>query len=816
MKKSKGNLFLILPLVLIFFAASLPMTSVVNKASLKKKTLVAPNLTCNFFSLAGKTVLDPQGGTNIGGAVYINDDQPTAFPTAQTAVPANANEWTWGTMEAYIDLGSSQDVSGIAIYKSWGSGTIQIRAATWNGSAFVEGAFLVDFDLTTANNQWFINTLGTAVSTRYIKIVRSIADSKFREIAICTGGSGGSCSLTASYSNVQCSDNGTPSNSADDTYTFDLDVTSSQGSGTYSTVINGNTQSGTYGQTLSAGPIPISSGNTSLNIIDSNTSGCSTSVTVTAPSPCSNPPGGSCNLFSLAGATILDPQGGSNIGGAVHINNDQPTAFPDAQTATPADANEWTWGATEAYLDLGTSQQLGGVAIYKSWGSGTIQIRAATWNGSAFVEGAFIVDFDLSTANNQWFIHTLNTTIPTRYIKMVRTTSDSKFREIAICTGGGSSCNLTASYTNLQCSDNGTPNDQTDDTYTFDLNVSSSQGSGTYSTTINGSPQSGTYGQVLSAGPIPISAGNMIINIVDDNTSSCTTLIAVNAPSSCSGVASCTDGIMNGNELGIDCGGDCESCPTGPPSTTLSMTTASGVIPANLSLQINHPVYDFDASDFSVENGVVGELIKTGLNYDVKVYPVEYGKDTKVYLMANSLINAIGLSNLASGEIVINSSAPNANCYTVNQTENAALAGTATQSSDQQGGVAGRGNDDNTNGDFFATPSSVIYTNWEANPWWEVDLGKLATIHEVKIHNRSVDNYTELDDYYILISDTPFGTQSLTAILADNNVTRLHVQELAGYPSSYTFNAEQGRYVRIQLNKTAFLTFAELEVIADQ
>jgi len=427
-------------------------------------------------------------------------------------------------------------------------------------------------------------------------------------------------------------------------------------------------------------------------------------------------PNVSCNFFSLAGKTVFDPQGGTNIGAAVYINNDQPATFPTAQTAAPADATEWAWGTMEAYIDLGTSQQLGGVAIYKSWGSGTIQVRAATWNGTAFAEGAFIADFDLSTANNQWFINTLSTTVSTRYLKIVRSIADSKFTEIAICTSGGG----------------------------------------------------------------------------------------------------CTDGIMNGNEQGIDCGGDCAACPTTPPSTSLSMTSASGLVPASLSLQINHPVYQFDASDFTVENGVVGDLIKTGLNYDVKVYPVEYGKNTKIYLASNSLINAIGLENAASNEIVITSYAPNETCYTVNQTENAALAGTATQSSTQQGATADRGNDNNTNGNFFANPSSVTYTNWEANPWWEVDLGKQATIHEVKVHNRTIDNYSHLDDYYIFISASPFGSQSLATILADNSVTRLQVQELAANPSTYSFSAVQGRYVRIQLNKTAFLTFAEIEVIADQ
>ena len=47
-----------------------------------------------------------------------------------------------------------------------------------------------------------------------------------------------------------------------------------------------------YNQLVTLGPIPISQGNYTLNVADSNASTCTTSTSVTAPPVCSEP----CNI----------------------------------------------------------------------------------------------------------------------------------------------------------------------------------------------------------------------------------------------------------------------------------------------------------------------------------------------------------------------------------------------------------------------------------------------------------------------------------------------------------------------------------------
>ena len=142
---------------------------------------------------------------------------------------------------------------------------------------------------------------------------------------------------------------------------------------------------------------------------------------------------------------------------------------------------------------------------------------------------------------------------------------------------------------------------------------------------------------------------------------------------------------------------------------------------------------------------------------------------------------------------------------------NLALTGTASQSSTQQGAAASRANDGNTNGNFWAG-SSVTLTNWENQPWWEVDLGQMATIQKVNVYNRTDCCEQFLDNYYILVSNTPFGTGDLNSLLGQAGVESYLQSTVAGTPSMVDINTN-GRYVRIQLSGASFLALAEVEVM---
>ncbi len=100
-------------------------------------------------------------------------------------------------------------------------------------------------------------------------------------------------------------------------------------------------------------------------------------------------------------------------------------------------------------------------------------------------------------------------------------------------------CEITAGIpTNIQCMDNGTPGDPSDDTFTFDLLVNEPLGSTSWNADdpLN---SSGTYGTVVTMGPYAISGGALTITITDSNDPTCTDQVQVSPPNPCSNSTSC-------------------------------------------------------------------------------------------------------------------------------------------------------------------------------------------------------------------------------------------------------------------------------------
>ena len=104
-------------------------------------------------------------------------------------------------------------------------------------------------------------------------------------VNIVSGGGGSTCSILAEASNIVCSDNGTATNPADDTYTFSLNVT---GTGAkWQTTIGTTTTKGVMNTPKTFGPYPISGGDLNFTVRDSADATCTFAASVAAPSPCS-------------------------------------------------------------------------------------------------------------------------------------------------------------------------------------------------------------------------------------------------------------------------------------------------------------------------------------------------------------------------------------------------------------------------------------------------------------------------------------------------------------------------------------------------
>jgi alpha-L-fucosidase len=143
---------------------------------------------------------------------------------------------------------------------------------------------------------------------------------------------------------------------------------------------------------------------------------------------------------------------------------------------------------------------------------------------------------------------------------------------------------------------------------------------------------------------------------------------------------------------------------------------------------------------------------------------------------------------------------------------NVALFKPATQKSTAWGGTPDRAVDGNVDGAFF--DGSVTHTEEDgsAEPWWQVDLGADTAIGEIAVWNRTDCCSDRLSDYYVLVSDHPFTSDSLAATLAEPGVTAYHELAIAGRPTRIPTTAS-GRHVRVQLKGNAPLTIAEVEVL---
>ena len=132
-------------------------------------------------------------------------------------------------------------------------------------------------------------------------------------------------------------------------------------------------------------------------------------------------------------------------------------------------------------------------------------------------------------------------------------------------------------------------------------------------------------------------------------------------------------------------------------------------------------------------------------------------------------------------------------------------------------GVAPLAIDGNTDGDFYT--GSVTHTSLIFQPWWQAEFDTPKLVHLIKLYNRTDDASARLNNFYVLLSNVPFGTRSLAELLADTeNIYYRHfpgeVDEEEGFDftDSLNFNGVKGKYVRVQLADTNPLSLAEVEV----
>lgn len=134
---------------------------------------------------------------------------------------------------------------------------------------------------------------------------------------------------------------------------------------------------------------------------------------------------------------------------------------------------------------------------------------------------------------------------------------------------------------------------------------------------------------------------------------------------------------------------------------------------------------------------------------------------------------------------------------------------TARQSSTAFSGDAHRAVDGNADG-IYAN-GSVTHTDRNAQAWWEVDLGFVTQVTRIDIYNRVDCCGTRLQNFYVLVSDAPFMSSDLAQTRAQRGVVSKYIDRAVQNATSVAIR-RTGRYVRIQLKGTDYLSLAEVQV----
>jgi hypothetical protein len=137
---------------------------------------------------------------------------------------------------------------------------------------------------------------------------------------------------------------------------------------------------------------------------------------------------------------------------------------------------------------------------------------------------------------------------------------------------------------------------------------------------------------------------------------------------------------------------------------------------------------------------------------------------------------------------------------------NLALYKPATQSSVAFGAVAGVAVDGNTNGG-----GNFTHTNNDLNAWWQVDLSGDDALEQIKIWNRTDCCPERLSNFYVFVSDQPFTSNNPSQVQNTAGVSTYYVAGSAGSPTVVPIG-RTGRYVRVQLAGTNYLSISEVQV----
>jgi hypothetical protein len=161
--------------------------------------------------------------------------------------------------------------------------------------------------------------------------------------------------------------------------------------------------------------------------------------------------------------------------------------------------------------------------------------------------------------------------------------------------------------------------------------------------------------------------------------------------------------------------------------------------------------------------------------------------------LALAEVQVFGVLQAAAPNLALNQSATQSSIYLPGATDGSAAV------------------DGNTSGVF--ADGAMASTSYDAHAWWQVDLSSPVTVGSIVVWNRTDCCADRLSDFWVFISNTPFGPSDTPATLQNRSGTWSSHQTTQPNPATVIGVPEiQGRYVRVQLSGTDFLSLAEVQV----
>lgn len=407
----------------------------------------------------------------------------------------------------------------------------------------------------------------------------------------------GLCIIDAVVSNISCDDNGTVEDNSDDTFSATLEVSGvnqSTGFEIQPIGVNGN-----YDDQLQLPAFPISGGDVQLIIIDNDDVTCTDTIQITAPEPCSEP----CTIdFAFFDVSACDDNssGTDPTDDFFSINLNITAVDGVVSQFIIEDSNMMTYGPFDYDQDIeigpftadGTiytftiTDLTNGTCLLSQTASSescsdmcviNAQINAITCDDNGTLatndDDTFTAIIEVTGINQSTGIEILPLGLAANYNEAIQlpvfNISDGDVEIIIIDNMNGlctdtlllqapgpcsQPCDINISQLNiLNCDDNGTGNDASDDFYFIEISIEGVSGFGTsYNITDQFGTDYGdfTYDQIQQIGPFAADGTNYNLMISDPTNGSCVlnTSVVNDACSSCNQTAS-----IDAATLVLDC-----------------------------------------------------------------------------------------------------------------------------------------------------------------------------------------------------------------------------------------------------------------------